>query len=205
MYIPKHFKIDDMDEIKQFIIHNDFATIITTDNNRPVATHTPMMLNEENGEWILTGHVSKGNEQWRTFDENENTLLIFKGPDAYISPLWYGNDNVPTWNYQSVHLYGQCSLLNEDELQQDLINLLEKYEGAGEDGATWENLSGSSKAQIKGIVGFKVKVKEIQAAYKMSQNRNETDYRNVMTALKARNEGDDKEISREMKRIRDQQ
>lgn len=203
MYIPKHFKIDDIEEIKNFIIHNDFGTIITTDNNRPVATHTPMMLNEENGEWTITGHISKGNTQWQTFDDYENTLLIFKGPHAYISSTWYEGENVPTWNYQSVHLYGRCALLSEEELREDLVNLIEKHEGQSEGGMTWENLSEESQAKIKGIVGFKVIVQEVQAAYKMSQNRNETDYQNVMEALEARHSGHDKEISREMKRIRD--
>lgn len=202
LYIPKHFKVDDLDEIKDFIIHNNFGTIITTDKNRPVATHTPMMLNEENGEWTITGHISRGNTQWKMFDRHENTLLIFKGPHSYISSTWYEGENVPTWNYQSVHLYGQCVLLSEEELQQDLVNLLEKYEGRSEGGATWENLSESSKAQIKGIVGFKLKVQEIQAAYKMSQNRNETDHQNVVEALEVRNSDDDKKISREMRRIR---
>ncbi|SDK40635.1 negative transcriptional regulator, PaiB family [Lacicoccus qingdaonensis] len=204
MYIPKHFKVDDLDEIKDFIINNDFGTIITTDNNRPVATHTPMMLNEENGEWTLTGHISKGNGQWQTFDGHENTLLIFKGPDAYISSTWYEGENVPTWNYESVHLYGSCSLLSEDELERDLINLLDKYEGHDPEGATWDNISDDTRKQIRGIAGFKVKVKEVQAAYKMSQNRNETDYHNVIASLEERNMGDDQEISREMKRIRDE-
>ena len=204
LYIPKHFKIDDMDEIKNFIIHNNFGTIITTDNDRPVATHTPMILNEENGEWTITGHISKGNTQWQTFDGHENTLLIFKGPHAYISSTWYEDENVPTWNYQSVHLYGHCSLLNEEELRQDLANLLDKYEGHSQNGATWENLSEGTQSQIKGIVGFKVKVQEVQAAYKMSQNRNETDYQNVLEALDERSMGDDNKISREMKRIRDE-
>ena len=83
-----------------------------------MATHTPMMLNEENGEWTITAHISRGNTQWKMFDRHENTLLIFKGPHSYISSTWYEGENVPTWNYQSVHLYGQCVLLSEEELQQ---------------------------------------------------------------------------------------
>lgn len=204
MYIPKHFKVENLEEIKKFIFHHDFGTIVTTENDKPVATHTPMILNEEDGEWTITGHISKGNTQWQTFDDHENTLLIFKGPDAYISSTWYESENVPTWNYQSVHLYGHCSLLNEDELQKDLVNLLDKYEGHSQNGATWENLSADTQSQIKGIAGFKVKVEEVQAAYKMSQNRNEVDYKNVTEALDMRNTGDDQKISREMKRIRGQ-
>lgn len=204
MYIPKHFKVENIEEVKSFINQYDFATIITVKDGRPAATHTPVILNEEDGEWTITGHISKGNEQWKTFDGHEDTLLIFNGPHAYISSTWYEGENVPTWNYQSVHLYGKCSLLNEEELQKDLVNLLEKHEGRNKNGATWENLSEDSQAQIKGIAGFKVKVQEVQAAYKMSQNRNETDHSNITEALDTRNTGDDQKISREMKRIKEQ-
>lgn len=204
MYIPKHFKVENIEEVKSFINQYDFATIITVKDGRPAATHTPVILNEEDGEWTITGHISKGNEQWKTFDGHEDTLLIFNGPHAYISSTWYEGENVPTWNYQSVHLYGKCSLLNEEELQKDLVNLLEKHEGRSKNGATWENLSEDSQAQIKGIAGFKVKVQEVQAAYKMSQNRNETDHSNITEALDTRNRGDDQKISREMKRIKEQ-
>lgn len=204
MYIPKHFKVEDTEEIKSFINQHDFATIVTVQDGRPVATHTPMMLNEKNGEWTITGHIAKGNTQWQTFDGHEDTLIIFKGPDSYISSTWYEDENVPTWNYQSVHLYGHCSLLDEENLQQDLINLLDKYEGHSQGGAVWESLSRDTQGQIKGIAGFEVKVEAVQAAYKMSQNRSDNDYQNIIDELENRNEPDDKKISREMKRIREQ-
>ncbi len=202
MYVPKHFKVEDIDEIKNFISRHDFGTIITTDNGRPVATHTPMILNEADGGWTVTGHISKGNPQWKTFDDHENTLLIFQGPDTYISSTWYEDENVPTWNYQSVHLYGRCRRMTGSELKTDLINLLDKYEGHDPAGATWDNLSEDTHKQIKGIVGFKVDVEEIQAAYKMSQNRKEADYQNIVHKLNERNQAADGEISREMKRLR---
>lgn len=202
MYIPKYFEVEDIEEVKSFIDKHDFGTIITTEDGKPLATHTPMILNEEDGEWTITGHISKGNPQWKTFDEHENTLIIFKGPDAYISSTWYEDENVPTWNYQSVHVYGQCHKMTEPELEGDLINLLDKYEGHDPNGATWDHLSEETRKQIKGIVGFKVKVEEVQAAYKMSQNRKKEDYQNIIDTLDDRARGDDEEISREMKRIR---
>ncbi|MCD2138539.1 FMN-binding negative transcriptional regulator [Salinicoccus halitifaciens] len=203
MYIPKHFKVDDIDEIKNFINQNGFGTIITVKDGKPQATHTPMILEEDAaGEWTITGHISKGNDQWKSFDGHENTLLMFQGPHAYISSTWYEDENVPTWNYQSVHLYGHCRQMTETEMETDLIKLLDKYEGHDSDGATWDNLSETTRKQIKGIVGFKVKVEEVQAAYKMSQNRNEDDYQNIVHELNERDELMDEEISREMKRIR---
>lgn len=203
MYIPKHFKVDDPDEIKNFINQHGFGTIITVKDGKPRATHTPMMLQEDAaGEWTITGHISKGNDQWKSFDDHENTLLMFQGPHAYISSTWYEDENVPTWNYQSVQLYGHCTLLEEDELQKDMIRLLDQYEGHDPDGATWQNLSESPKRKIKGIAGFKVKVEEAHAAYKMSQNRTDADYQSIIEALDKRALDDDKKISREMKRLR---
>jgi transcriptional regulator len=203
MYIPKHFKIDDLDEIKNFINQHGFGTIITVTDGKPQATHTPMMLQEDSaGEWTITGHISKGNDQWKSFDDHKNTLLMFQGPHAYISSTWYEDENVPTWNYQSVQLYGHCTSLEEDELQKDMIRLLDQYEGHNPDGVTWQNLSESPKRKIKGIAGFKVKVEEVHAAYKMSQNRSDTDYQNIIEALDMRAMDDDIKISREMKRLR---
>ncbi|CAM4190660.1 FMN-binding negative transcriptional regulator [Lacicoccus alkaliphilus] len=203
MYIPKHFKVDDPDEIKSFIEKNGFGTIITVNNGKPQATHTPMMLQEdEAGEWTITGHISKGNDQWKSFDDHENTLIMFQGPHAYISSTWYEDENVPTWNYQSVQLYGHCTLLGEDELRQDMIRLLDQYEGHDPDGATWQNLSENPKKKLKGIAGFKVKVEAVHAAYKMSQNRTDADYQNIVDALDTRAMGDDEKISREMKWLR---
>jgi transcriptional regulator len=91
---------------------------------------------------------------------------------------------VPTWNYQAVHLYGTARLLSEEELEQDLANLLLKYEKHRKDPVLWDKLSPSLlEKELKGIVGFQIEVKEIQAAYKMSQNRNEADYANIIDQL----------------------
>ena len=113
----------------------------------------------------------------------ENVLVMYQGPHAYISSSWYKSENVPTWNYQAVHIYGMASILSEQELEQDLTLLLQKYEQHRNNPALWENLSSQTKNQIKGIVGFKIKIQEVQAAYKLSQNRNEDDYQNIIDKL----------------------
>lgn len=133
--------------------------------------------------------MAYGNPQWRTFeDDNENVLIMYQGPHAYISSSWYNNENVPTWNYQAVHVYGRPSIMSDQELEEDLKLLLRKYEGQRKNPVLWENLSPQTKIQIKGIVGFKIKITEFQAAYKLSQNRNEMDYINIIDKLQ--NEGD---------------
>lgn len=146
--------------------------------------------------FYITGHMAYGNPQWRTFETSEEVLIMFQGPHAYISSSWYEQENVPTWNYQAVHVYGPATILNEEALKQDLTKLLEKYEKHRENPVLWDKLSPSLlEKEIKGIVGFKIKVGEIQASYKLSQNRNETDYANIVEQLHNEENPDSKQLA----------
>src|SRR5690606_23915486 len=130
-------------------------------------------------------------------------LIMFQGSHAYISSSWYEQENVPTWNYQAVHVYGEAQVLDEEELKHDLTRLLQTYEKHRENAVLWDKLSPALlEKEMKGIVGFKVKVNEIQAAYKMSQNRNDTDYRNIVEQLQKEENPDSKQMAEEMKKRR---
>lgn len=184
MYIPKLYKITDAEEIREFVQQNSFGTLVTTRKGRPIATHLPLQLLKDGEDYNITGHMAYGNPQWRTFESLDEVLVMFQGPHAYISSSWYEQENVPTWNYQAVHIYGEAQILDEEELKQDLEKLMETYEKHREDPVLWDKLSTSLlEKELKGIVGFKIKVNEIQAAYKMSQNRNDTDYANIVDQL----------------------
>jgi len=184
MYIPKYYKITDLEEIKEFIKDNSFATIVSIRKGKPIAAHVPLLLNKIKDEYYLTGHCAYGNPLWRTFEDIDEILVIFNGPHAYISSSWYEKENVPTWNYQSVHVYGKASLMEGNELEQDLTNLLGKYEKFRENPVLWDKLSPEMLQQeIKGIKGFRIKIEDVQAAYKLSQNRNANDYANIISEL----------------------
>ncbi|WFF94504.1 MULTISPECIES: FMN-binding negative transcriptional regulator [Bacillus] len=189
MYIPKYFKVENVDEILDFVQKNSFGTIVTTEQGKPIATHLPLGFNKKGDDYYITGHVSFGNPQWRTFETCQDVLVMFQGPHAYISSSWYGHEDVPTWNYQAVHICGQASILERDELIEELTIMMGKYEKHRENPILWDNLSPQLlERQLKAIVGFKIKVEDIQAAYKLSQNRNDTDYMNIIDQLQ--NEGD---------------
>ncbi|MED1715975.1 FMN-binding negative transcriptional regulator [Bacillus paralicheniformis] len=189
MYIPKYFKVENVDEILDFVQKNSFGTIVTTEQGKPIATHLPLGFNKKGDDYYITGHVSFGNLQWRTFETCQDVLVMFQGPHAYISSSWYGHEEVPTWNYQAIHIYGQASILERDELIEELTIMMGKYEKHRENPILWDNLSPQLlERQLKAIVGFKIKVEDIQAAYKLSQNRNDTDYMNIIDQLQ--NEGD---------------
>lgn len=184
MYVPKYYKVSDLEEIKEFIQHNSFATIVSIRKGKPIAAHIPVLLKKIEDDYYLTGHLAYGNPLWKTFEEVQDILVIFNGPHAYISSSWYEQENVPTWNYQAVHIYGKASLIEGIDLEQDLTSLLEKYESFRENPVLWDKLSPELLQQeMKGIKGFKIKVEEVQAAYKLSQNRNASDYANIIKEL----------------------
>ncbi|WP_059173125.1 FMN-binding negative transcriptional regulator [Bacillus sp. FJAT-27445] len=193
MYIPKHFKVSDAEEIWNFVKTQSFGTIVSTEKGKPIATHLPFGLKKIGDDYYLTGHTAYGNPQWKTFETSEDVLVIFQGPHAYVSSSWYSHENVPTWNYQAIHMYGKVSILEKDELVEELTAMLVKYENNRENPVLWDKLTPELlENQLKGIVGFKIKVEDIQATYKLSQNRNERDYANIIEKLK--NEGNSNAI-----------
>lgn len=203
MYIPKRFKVDDEKEIWSFLKQHTFATLVTTDKGRPVATHIPVMVNREGEEIVVSGHLAYGNRQWRTLNEEQESLIIFQGPHSYISSSWYEEQQVPTWNYQSVHVYGNVSLQTQEELIADLKTLLHVYEHHRQHPVLWETLSPELlERELKGIVGFKLIVTDIQAAYKLSQNRNDKDYANIITQLHQETSPEAHQVAQEMKKLR---
>ena len=202
MYIPKYFKVKNIDEILGFVQQNSFGTIVTTKQGKPIATHLPLGLNKVGDDYYITGHMAYGNPQWRTFETSEDVLVMFQGPHAYISSSWYEEENVPTWNYQAVHIYGKAIILERDELIEDLTIMLKKYEENRGNPVLWDKLSPQLlEKELKGIVGFKIKVGEIQAVYKLSQNRNETDYINIIDKLRHEGNPNSKQTADQMEKI----
>jgi transcriptional regulator len=205
MYIPKYFKVTNAEEIWDFVRKNSFGTIVTTEQGKPIATHLPLGITKIGDDYYITGHLAYGNPQWRTFETCGDVLVMFQGPNAYVSSSWYSQENVPTWNYQAIHIYGKASILKKDELIEELTGMLEKYEKNRENPVLWDKLSPELlENQLKGIVGFKIKVGEIQAAYKLSQNRNETDYMNIINKLQTEGNSNSKQMAEQMeKRLKD--
>ena len=203
MYVPKMFKVTNQEDIYAFIEANSFATLVTMEKGKPIATHLPMELKKQGEDYYLTGHLAYGNRQWKTFDGE--VLAIFQGPDAYISSSWYEHEEVPTWNYQAVHVYGQAVILEREELIEELSRMLKKYEGNRENPVLWDMLSPELlEKELKGTVGFQIKISDIQAAYKLSQNRKARAYRTIMERLRQEGNPKSAEIAQEMeKRIID--
>jgi transcriptional regulator len=188
VYVPKHFQESDWLEIRKVIEDHSFATIVSCDAGVPNATHVPLRLVESSsGEARLQGHVSRANPHWRIFEREPRALVIFAGPHSYVSPRWYDHVNVPTWNYIAVHVYGKARLVTDaEELRLLMKDLVDQYEG-GTEGASRYSIETLPpeylQSQLKGIVGFEISVDEVQASFKLSQNRDAANYDNVIVQL----------------------
>lgn len=202
MYIPVIYKNENQNEIEEFITNNGFAILINQTQGKPWATHTPLFLEKRDGHIILSGHISIENPQAQSLKDEEEVLVIFNGPHTYISSSWYDHENVPTWNYIAVHVYGKIRLLNEEETILSLKKLVDKYEKKQEKPIHIENLSSKTMRQAKGIVAFEINATSIEAKKKLSQNRDEKNYQNIIEHLDKSNDINDIQISTEMKKNR---
>jgi transcriptional regulator len=131
--------------------------------------------------------MSRANAHWRLFEQEQQSLVIFAGPHAYVSPRWYDHVNVPTWNYIAVHVYGKARLVTDaDEMHELMKGLVDRYEGHIDVDSryTIEGLPEDYlQSQMKGIVGFEISIDEVQASFKLSQNRDQKNYENVIAEL----------------------
>ncbi len=203
MYIPKYYREEDREKILAFLKQNNVPAIVSFDGERPVATHVPVEIAEDqDGRITIYAHISRANPQWKTFG-NQEILLIFQGAHAYISPRWYNHVNVPTWNYMMVHVYGHVHLLQGDELHALLSRLVHNHEAG-----TSYSLEGLPQdfvqKEMKGVVGIAFDVTRLEAGYKLSQTRNDEDHENIIRELNRREDEDSKKVAQAMHEKREE-
>ncbi|RXI96331.1 FMN-binding negative transcriptional regulator [Anaerobacillus alkaliphilus] len=169
MYIPSYFKITDETMIYDVMKEYSFATLFSGHEGMPVATHLPLLLNADHT--YLYGHFARPNKQWKDI-KDQTVLAVFHGPHCYISPSWYEtNQAVPTWNYVTVHVYGEIELVeDEDEVMRSLQDMVLKYE-APDSSYQLQEVDPEYLAGLnKGIQGFKMKINRVEGKAKLSQN-----------------------------------
>lgn len=202
MYIPSFNKFPDGQEAVAFIQRYSFATIVTTIDGLPVATHLPFLVKEEDEKIILRSHLAKANSQWKAITES-TSLVIFTEPHAYISPTNYETGkNVPTWNYIAVHAYGKARLLESVEEKTDLLkHTIETFEA--DYFKQWQGLPEDYKLKMmNGIAAFEIEVTDLQAKKKLSQNRTDKEIENIIHSLDKSDDTNAREIAEYMKHLR---
>jgi transcriptional regulator len=192
MYTPKAFEVTDLPTLHAAMKQSELATLVTTTPRGLVATHLPLLLDETRGEYgTLTGHVSRANLQWRETDPEAEALIIFLGPDAYVSPSWYPAKQetgrvVPTWNYAAIHVYGRLTFFDDPErLRTVVTELTRKHEAAFS--APWQVTDAPAAyidSQLKAIVGFECRITRLEGKQKFNQNRSLEDRLGVIEGLR---------------------
>lgn len=188
MFVPSGYKFESEAAKIAFMQRYSFATIITNNDQQvPLATQLPFVIEQRADKLILSGHFSIANEQARFIEQN-TSLIIFTEPHAYISPTHYSKrESVPTWDYISIHAYGKAKLLNEDGLKlkalEQMINVYEKdYMDQ------WNTLADTFKNRmIKGIVAFELEVTDLQGQQKLSQNKTQAERESIIEQLRKSN------------------
>ena len=179
MYIPKPFEITDDNEKFAFIEANTFGQLVSQLDGKLFSTHMPFLLSDDKTK--IVGHLAIANPQHKQLAGQE-VLITLEGAHGYVSPAWYSSPGVPTWNYQAVHIYGICSLINDVEKLKNIVDALtHKYESAF--AQPWQ--PDYKAAMLSAIVGVEIAITDIQCKYKLSQNRSREDQQQVSAKLQS--------------------
>ncbi|HUP29326.1 MAG TPA: FMN-binding negative transcriptional regulator [Usitatibacter sp.] len=191
LYMPDHFRNDDAEDQFRLMQQYAFATLATASGDGELhLSHIPFVAERDAGGRIrLLGHVARANPHWQALEAARESVAIFQGPHAYVSPGWYQNHPaVPTWNYAVVHAHGRARLMDEAELHQLLMTLSSTYEAPRPNPWRMGDLPAAYvDSMLKMIVGFEIEVGRVEGKFKLSQNR-PAEAPRVIAALEAEGE-----------------
>lgn len=198
MYQPPHFREDRRDVLHGLIRAHPLGTLVTLGSSGLCANPIPFVLDPNAGpDGTLRAHLSRANPQWRDFDPAVEALVIFQGPETYITPTWYETKRqtgkvVPTWNYAIVQARGALAIKDDPDwiLEQVREMTLRHEEDRAQPWAVDDAPAPFVAAQLKGIVGIEIPIHGIEGKWKVSQNRPEADRTGVSAGLREQGDGD---------------
>ena len=196
MYTPKHFVENRIEALHGLIRAYPFATLVTRAADGLTANHLPFELVGE----VLHGHVARGNELARL--DGAEVLLVFQGPDGYISPNWYPSKHetgreVPTWNYAVVHVHGRLRVIDDATWLRRLLETLTDHHEAGQP-QPWKISDAPDdhiETSLRAIVGLEVSIARIEGKFKLSQNHPARNRAGVIAGLRERDGDGDAELA----------
>lgn len=207
MYLPEHFNEPRIEVLHQLIGARPFGTLVTLTHEGLNANHIPFEIDVEPAPFgTLRGHVARANPVWRDFSPSVQSLVIFHGAQAYISPSWYPTKVttgavVPTYNYAIVHGYGPLKIIHERDWLRGLVTRLTNRFEAERD-IPWQ-VSDAPEAfietQLAAIVGIEIALTKLIGKWKVSQNRSAADREGVIKGLGERDDADSAAIARWVK------
>jgi transcriptional regulator len=172
MYSPSYNRLEDRAELLEFMRANSFVVLVTGTGGELHASHLPVQVRAEKEQIILDMHMARANAQWKEFFDDEEVMVVFSGPHAYVSPRWYEQrERVPTWNYAAVHAYGIPRMITDQKLkgesQRRLVAALDPQWLPQFDQLRPEYVEN----MLEGIVNFEIPVTRVETRWKLSQNR----------------------------------
>lgn len=191
MYLPKHFEETKVDVLHQLIRAHPLGTWVVSDQQGLVVNHVPfMILPSDDGRGTLLGHVARANPVWQKLDGDHHGVVIFQGPQTYISPSWYPRKQldgkvVPTWNYAVVHAHGRARAIQDKQALLKLVTRLTNTHEAALP-APWQVSDAPSDyvdGQLGAIVGIEIPISQLTGKWKNSQNRTPADRAGVVAGL----------------------
>jgi transcriptional regulator len=193
-YLPPHFVAPEA-AVPGFMQAHPFALLIAVADGEPVVSHVPMRVLEDGQR--LEFHLARANPQVAVLEQTGQATAVFHGPHAYVSPRWYAQPNVPTWNFAAVHVAGSVRALDAAGTAAVVAAFARDYEGPAGLGEFEE--SAAYAALLKGIVGFELVVEHQVAKFKLSQNRAPADRESVISALEANPHSEVREVAELMR------
>ncbi len=191
MYLPSHFQEIDPIVLRDAVRGLGPGELVTVGSQGLEASVVPLLIDD--GSTLLTGHLARANQQWKRADLSVPVLVIWRGPDAYISPSYYPSKRehgkvVPTWNYISVQARGTLTIHDDPTWVGQLVrSLTEWHEAQFETPWTVDDAPPEFiETQLKAIVGIEIQITSLEGKWKLSQNRPESDIAGVISGLDQR-------------------
>lgn len=204
MYTLPYFKEKDPLKIIAFMRAHPFAMLCGADEKgRPVVTQVPVFIDQREGKLFLSGHIMRNTDHHTAFEKNKQALAVFTGAHTYVSASWYQDPKqASTWNYLSVHARGTIQFTDEAALINILKRTTDHFENDPDSPAAFNQLSPEYVSRLsKAIVAFEILVEDVDHVFKLSQNRDDTSYQNIIEKL-SQGDANAKVIAEEMKKLR---
>ncbi len=203
MYRPDHFVVDEIPQVHALMRARPLAALVSTGPLGLYGTHLPTVLKDEGPFGTIECHLARANPHWKDLAAGGEALMIFQGPESYVTPNWYPSKalhgkTVPTWNYAVVHAYGRPAVMEDPDWKRRHVSELtaQQERGEAQPWAVTDAPESYVQAMLRGIVGFRFAIERLEGKWKMSQNREMPDRAGVVQGLRRRGEGEDAEVAK---------
>jgi transcriptional regulator len=203
MHLPKLFKSENFELLKEIVNKNSFSSLIAF-KQRIISTKAMMQMTELGGNnFIIETHISKANPIAKSIENGDEVLCDFLGAHTYISSSWYDHINVSTWNYEAVQIYGRVEFMSNKELYNHLKKITDCFELLQECPMTLERMGFEFvEKEMNGALGLKIIPTEIKIKQKLSQNRDEVNFKRIIEKLGQSSSEMENTISEKMKNLK---